>query len=174
MGILDILTYPDERLKRLSQEITDFQDPALQTLVDALLQTMNALPYCVGVAAPQTGHAVRLVVIDGQNARKPPTHHHGTVILCNPEILQWSGMEIGREGCLSLPDYTGNVMRAETVTVRFQTRDGQETQLTFSGFEARIVQHEVDHLEGKLFTDRIVSRRADLFSRSSRSSRSST
>ncbi|MBF0401512.1 MAG: peptide deformylase [Magnetococcales bacterium] len=168
MAILDIITYPDARLREVATEIDSFDHPVVQQLIEDLLETMAALPVCVGVAAPQAGHACRLLVMQCGNARKPPPEHHGLLVVGNPEILQWSGMEVGREGCLSLPDYTGNVMRAATLQVRFQDRFGVAQTLTLSGFEARVMQHEMDHLDGKLFTDRIVSRKSDLFARKQR------
>ncbi|WP_130472718.1 peptide deformylase [Candidatus Magnetaquicoccus inordinatus] len=168
MAILEILTYPDVRLRAYAEEINDFSALALQQLIDDLLETMAALPACVGVAAPQTGHALRLLVMDCGNGRKPPAQHHGQLVVINPEILQWSETDIGREGCLSLPDYTGNVLRAQTIRVRFQDRNGVEQTLDLSGFEARVMQHEIDHLDGRLFTDRIVSRKTDLFLRKNR------
>lgn len=165
MAILDIITYPDACLRSHAEEIVDFKSHTLQLLVGNMLQTMASLPYCVGIAAPQTGNLLRLLVINCQNGRKPPTEHHGVQVVCNPEILKWSGMEVGREGCLSLPDYTGNVVRAKNCTIRCQDQHGQEKLLKLSDFEARVLQHEIDHLDGKLFTDRIVSRKADLFAR---------
>ena len=168
MAILDILTYPDGRLREHAEEIHDFSAPELQRLIDDLLETMAALPACVGVAAPQTGHSLRLLVIDCGNGRKPPAQHHGQLVVINPEILHWSGTDIGREGCLSLPDYTGNVVRAQTIRVRCQDRHGVEQTLELSGYEARVMQHEIDHLDGRLFTDRIVSRKTDLFQRKNR------
>jgi peptide deformylase len=168
MAILDILTYPDSRLREHAEEIADFSDPALQRLIDDLLETMAALPACVGVAAPQTGHGLRLLVIDCGNGRKPPAQHHGQRVVINPDILHWSGTDIGREGCLSLPDYTGNVVRALAIRVQFQDRHGVEQTLELSGYEARVMQHEIDHLDGRLFTDRIVSRKTDLFQRKNR------
>ena len=165
MAILEILTYPDPRLSREADDVTDFDDPAFQQLVDDLEETMEASPGCVGVAAPQAGRLVRLLVMDCGLARKPMAGHHGRLIVVNPEILKWAGMEVAREGCLSLPDYTGNVMRAVEVKVRFQDRRGRERIAEFTGFEARLYQHEADHLDGKLFLDRVVSRKADLFKR---------
>lgn len=168
MALLKILTYPDPGLRQVSEEITDFTDPAVQALVDDLLETMAKSPVCVGVAAPQTGHLLRLLVMNCGNARKPPPDHHGLLVVCNPVILNWSGMEVGREGCLSLPDLTGNVVRALDVAVQFQDREGRERAVALTGFEARVMQHEMDHLDGRLFTDRIVSRKADLFQRKTR------
>lgn len=163
--VLEILTYPDERLRAECEDIEDFTSPAFQSFVDDLIETMQASPYCVGIAAPQVGKAIQMVVMDAGAARKPIPNHHGLLVMCNPLILEWSGMEVGREGCLSLPDYTGNVMRALDVAVQFQDRHGNEHAASFKGFEARIAQHEMDHLEGKLFIDRFVSRKADLFRR---------
>ncbi|MBF0448048.1 MAG: peptide deformylase [Magnetococcales bacterium] len=165
MAVLDILTYPNEQLRAISEEVVDFDDPDLQNFIDDLIETMQAGPACVGVAAPQTGRAVRLLIIDCSLARKPAADHHGLLVVINPVILNWSGMEVAREGCLSLPDYTGNVMRAVDITVQFQDRHGREQALSMTDFESRVIQHEMDHLDGKLFTDRIVSRKADLFRR---------
>ncbi|MBF0161929.1 MAG: peptide deformylase [Magnetococcales bacterium] len=168
MAILEILTYPEPRLRAQAEPVDRFDRPELQQRVDDLLQTMAALPACVGVAAPQVGYPYRLLVIQCQNSRKPPLEHPGLLVVGNPEILSWSGTEVGREGCLSLPDYTGNVLRAQTIQVAFQDRDGQPRQLTLQGFAARVMQHEIDHLNGTLFTDRIVSRKTDLFPRKQR------
>ncbi|MBF0455667.1 MAG: peptide deformylase [Magnetococcales bacterium] len=169
MAVLDILTYPNERLREVSEEVDHFSDPELQLYIDDLIETMHAGPACVGVAAPQTGNPIRLLIMDCSLARKPPEGNHGQLVVFNPVIIKWSGMDVAREGCLSLPDYTGNVMRAVDVTVQFQDRHGEEQVVTMTDFEARVIQHEMDHLEGKLFTDRIVSRKADLFRRKVRS-----
>lgn len=169
MAVLDILTYPNERLREISEEVVDFTDPELQQFIDDLIETMHAGPACVGVAAPQTGKLLRMVIIDCSLARKAPPDNHGQLVIINPEILDWSGMDIAREGCLSLPDYTGNVMRAVDVTVQFQDRFGNENTLSMTEFESRVIQHEMDHLDGRLFTDRIVSRKSDLFRRKVRS-----
>ena len=86
-------------------------------------------------------------------------------MLINPEILHWDGYELGREGCLSVPDYTGNVIRAERIKLTAQDPHGDRHEYEMEGFEARALQHEVDHLDGLLFIDRVVSRRTDLFQR---------
>jgi peptide deformylase len=169
MAVLDILLYPNERLREISEEVEDFTDPDLQRYIDDLIETMHAGPACVGVAAPQTGKLLRMVIIDCSLTKNPPADHHGQLVVINPVILNWSGMEVAREGCLSLPDYTGNVMRAVDVMVQFQDRHGKEHALAMTDFESRVIQHEMDHLDGKLFTDRIVSRKADLFRRKVRS-----
>jgi peptide deformylase len=87
------------------------------------------------------------------------------MVLINPEITQWEGMVKGREGCMSVPDYTGNVIRAEAIKFTAFDEYGNQHHYETEGFEARAVQHEVDHLDGILFIDRLVSRRTDLFQR---------
>lgn len=171
MTVLKIVLYPDPVLREICQDVADFTDPALQTLVDNMVETMRQAPGCVGIAAPQVGRAVQVLVMDCSLARKPAPDHHGLLVMCNPVILKWSGMDVGREGCLSIPDYTGNVVRAVELTVQFQDRHGVQQTLALSNFEARLFQHEMDHLEGKLFVDRVVSRKADLFPRKNYQSR---
>ncbi|CAK0766095.1 Peptide deformylase [Gammaproteobacteria bacterium] len=163
MAILEILIYPDERLKRISEPVKQFDDE-LRTFIADLEQTMDAGPGGVGVAAPQTGRIQRIVIVDCSKVPKP-VPNHGRLILVNPELTAWKGMEIGREGCMSVPDYTGNVIRATHITLLTQNMYGKSQEYHFEGFEARAVQHEIDHLDGMLFLDRLVSRRSDLFQR---------
>jgi peptide deformylase len=87
------------------------------------------------------------------------------MILVNPEITHWEGYEPGREGCLSVPDYTGNVIRATRIRLAALDRCGEPVEYEMEGYEARAAQHEIDHLDGMLFVDRVVSRRTDLFQR---------
>ena len=162
MAVLDILTYPDERLRQVSRAV-ECVDAALQARVDDLEQTRQAGPGAVGIAAPQVGWFERVVIVDVSGRRK--TRSHGHLVLINPEITEWEGFAMGREGCLSVPDYTGNVVRAERIQLRCQDRDGNALSFEMEGFEARAVQHELDHLDGLLFLDRLVSRRQDLFQR---------
>jgi len=162
MAILEILTYPDSRLQQISQPVTAF-DQALMDFAADLEETMRAGPGGVGIAAPQVNRFIRLVIVDVSS--RPKTTNHGKLILVNPEITEWEGMKKGREGCLSVPDYTGNVIRAERVAVTAQDLSGNILRFNFEGFEARAVQHEMDHLDGMLFLDRLVSRRTDLFTR---------
>lgn len=162
MALLPILEYPDPRLKQESQALQSVDD-ALRAYIADLEQTMRAGPGGVGIAAPQTGHFLRLVIVDV--SAKPKISHHGRLVLINPEILKWEGMKVGREGCMSVPDFTGNVIRAERIRLRYLDEQGQEQQLESEGYEARAIQHEIDHLDGLLFLDRLVSRRNDLFKR---------
>ncbi len=162
MAVLTILHYPDARLKGVSVPVEVF-DAGLQTLVADLLDTMNAAPGCVGLAAPQVNYFQRIVIVD-VSPRKGSTHH-GRLILINPEILETTGSSVGREGCLSVPDYTGNVQRAERIRLRARDVHGATVEYDCEGYEARAVQHELDHLDGLLFLDRLVSRKYDLFLR---------
>ncbi len=162
MAVRDILVYPDPRLKQVAQPVQDF-DAELQRLIDDLEDTMDTGPGAVGIAAPQIGCLQRVMIIDVSS--KPKLKHHGRLYLVNPEILHWEGLENGREGCLSVPDYTGNVVRAQRIRVAARDPRGRELQLDMEGFEARAFQHELDHLDGLLFLDRLVSRRSDLFKR---------
>jgi peptide deformylase len=163
MAKLTILTWPDERLKRISDSVICFDDE-LRRFIDDLEETMDAGPGGVGIAAPQVDRPQRIVIVDCSRTRKPVVNH-GRLYLINPEVVTWEGMAVGREGCMSVPDYTGNVIRAEAIKLRYQDRYGAAQELEAEGYEARAIQHEMDHLDGLLFLDRLVSRRNDLFRR---------
>ncbi len=162
MAILKVLKLPDPRLKQVSAPVESF-DQAVRDLVADLEETRLAGPAAVGIAAPQVGVLRRIIIVDVST--RPKTPNHGHLVLINPEILHWEGFAIGREGCLSVPDYTGNVIRATHIRLRAQDLDGVEHLYEMEGFEARAVQHEMDHLDGLLFVDRVVSRRTDLYRR---------
>lgn len=163
MAVLEILTYPDEQLKQESSPVEQVDD-ALRAFIADLEETMDAGPGGVGIAAPQVGRFQRIAIVDCSKTRKP-VPNHGRLFLINPEISDWEGMAVGREGCMSVPDYTGNVIRAESLTLKALDLDGKEQEFHCQGFEARAIQHEMDHLDGMLFLDRLVSRRNDLFKR---------
>lgn len=162
MAILEILKYPDPRLKQASAEVASFDEGLVQFLND-LEETMEDGPGAVGIAAPQVGRFQRIAIVDVSG--NPKHSSNGRLFLINPEILEWDGMKLGREGCLSVPDYTGNVVRAKRIKLRFQDRNNEAWEIDAEGFEARAIQHEMDHLDGLLFVDRVVSRRHDLFRR---------
>jgi peptide deformylase len=162
MAVLDILKYPDEQLKQVSQPVTLFDNNLLMLLAD-LEQTMKSGTGGVGIAAAQVGIFHRIALVDV--SAKAKIKHNGYMILINPEIKTWEGMKIGREGCMSVPDYTGNVIRAEKITLQAANAKGDIIEYYCEGYEARAVQHELDHLDGLLFLDRLVSRRTDLFTR---------
>ena len=163
MAVLEILTYPDARLKQESAPVERFDD-ALRAFVADLEETRRAGPGAVGIAAPQVGRFERIVIVDVSQMKRP-VPNHGHLILVNPEITAWDGYTVGREGCLSVPDYTGNVIRAERIHLVAFDPHGQRLEFDLEGFEARAVQHEMDHLDGLLFLDRLVSKRNDLFRR---------
>lgn len=162
MAVLKILTFPDERLKQVSEAVPDIDEKLLAFIKD-LEETMRAGPGSVGIAAPQAGCLKRLVIIDVSS--KPDIKNHGRLVLINPEILSWDGYAVGREGCMSVPDYTGSVIRAERIKLSAMDEAGNEREYEMEGYEARAVQHEIDHLDGLLFLDRLVSRRGDLHKR---------
>ena len=163
MAILEILKLPDERLKQASETVTEFDDE-LRAFIADLEETRQDGPAAVGIAAPQVGMFKRICIIDCSTTRKP-VPNHGHMILVNPEITHWEGYEPGREGCLSVPDYTGNVIRATRIKLVAQDPHGNPLEYEMEGYEARAAQHEIDHLDGMLFVDRVVSRRTDLFKR---------
>ena len=145
---------PHPALKRVAAPA---QDPGgVERVVADLLDTMAAAPRCVGIAAPQIGEEVRICTVDVTDHPKA-TSCAGLLVLVNPVIVEASGAVIGREGCLSIPDFTADVRRAAKVVVEASGRDGAQLRVEADGFEARCLQHEVDHLDGILFLDRVES-----------------
>jgi len=163
MAVREVLVFPDPKLKVISAEV-DPSDPELKSILQDLTDTLEASPGCTGIAAPQLGIAKRIVLIDATRARKPH-ENHGRMFLINPVIESSSGSAIAREGCLSVPDLTANVTRAKLITVDYVDPDGIVSQLNASMFEARLIQHEVDHLDGFLFIDRVTCLKTDVFRR---------
>jgi peptide deformylase len=161
-----ILRYPHPVLKELCRRV-ETVDTEITSLIEDLLDTMHAGPGSVGVAAPQIGVSLRVCVVDVSTSRHGKDNHHGQLCMINPEIVAREGAAIMREGCMSVPDYTGDVERATAITVRFSEPDGGEREIAAHGFEAVAIQHEMDHLDGVLFLDRIVSIKTGLFRRKS-------
>ena len=159
-----ILRYPHPVLKKICNRVVRI-DTTIQFLVDDLLDTMHAGPGSVGVAAPQIGVSLRVCVVDVSASRHGRDNNHGPLCMINPDIITRDGVAVMREGCMSVPDYTGDVERATTITVRFSEPDGSQREIEASGFEAVAIQHEMDHLDGILFLDRIVSIKTGLFRR---------
>ena len=162
MAILEIFVYPDPRLKKKSIPVEKIDD-SVRAFISDLEETMRNGPGSVGVAAPQVGRLERIVIVDVSSKRKVSSH--GCLYLINPEITEQEGSQVGREGCLSVPDYTGNVARAAKITVKALDPSCESHTYHFEGFEAIAVQHEMDHLDGLLFLDRLVSKRDSLFRR---------
>ncbi len=162
MAVLPILTYPHPLLKQKTGEM-DCQNPEWERILSNLYDTMENHPSCVGLAAPQIGHLSRCIVVDV--SRSPhPGKNHGLLKLVNPLILEASQWKISREGCLSFPNLLANVKRAQKILISAFNEKKQKIQMICVGFEAVAIQHEVDHLDGILFLDRIRSSK-DLFER---------
>ena len=166
MAVQTIVIYPNPILKAPCAPVERI-DPGVLQLLDDLVDTMLAGPGSVGVAAPQIGVALRACVVDVSNNRHGKENNHGRLLMVNPEIVEASGAAVMREGCMSVPDYTGDVERATQITLRFTAPDGAVQELTATGFEAVAIQHEMDHLDGLLFLDRITSLKTGLFRRKS-------
>jgi peptide deformylase len=167
MAVRDILLYPDPLLKTVCSPVNVF-DAAVDALVQDLIDTMLAAGHSVGVAAPQIGITRRVLVVDVSKSKLGRDNNHGLLVMINPEILERNGQETMREGCMSVPDYTGNVTRAADIVVQFLDREGREQVIRASGFEAIAIQHELDHLDGQLFLDRVSSLKTDVFRRKGR------
>lgn len=149
-----VLRAPDPVLAGEGRTV-DPTDPAVVRLAADLIATMRISPGCVGLAAPQIGVGIRLFVVDVTGHPKAVTTH-GAFALANAEIVEASRWRPGREGCMSVPDLTGDVKRATRVVVNGELPGtGAKVTLTTNAFEARAVQHEIDHCAGKLFLDRV-------------------
>ena len=149
MPVRPIILYPDPRLKTPCQVLQDLGEA--QRIAADLIDTMDAgPPRTVGIAAPQIGEMARVAVVHSERNPKYPGGH-GLLVLVNPVIIQSSGAQTFREGCLSLPDYTANIRRYETVTVQATDLEGRLVEIAAEGFEAVVLQHEIDHLDGILF-----------------------
>ncbi len=159
MPPLRILRYPHPLLKEKCSEVGEV-DQSIRDFVMDLVETMKASPG-VGLAAPQVGRLLRIIVVDVT----PKNPGHGLITLINPVIVASRGPKTVREGCLSVPEYTANVRRFEEVLVRGLDIEGKTVEMESRGFEAVALQHEIDHLDGILFIDRIASMKRDLFRR---------
>ena len=157
MAVLEIRKYPEKVLKQKAMPVTDF-DQDLQALIDDMIETMYAAPG-VGLAAPQVGVSKRLAVIDiSSRDEKCPL-----IVLVNPVIVSSEGEVEFEEGCLSLPEYTATVKRAEKVAVKALDREGRPISIEGLDLLAIALQHEIDHLEGILLIDRISPIKREFF-----------
>ena len=164
MPIQPILRYPHPVLKKLCNRV-DRVDQSIRDLIQDLVDTMHDGPGSVGVAASQIGVILRVCVVDVSKNRHGKENNHGLLCMINPEITNRNGSATMREGCMSVPDYTGDVDRATEISVRFSEPDGTLQEIVASGFEAVAIQHEMDHLDGVLFLDRVTSIKTGLFRR---------
>ncbi len=153
MPVRPVVVLPDPVLTRPSEPVVrvgDFE----RALASDLVETMRVSPGCVGLAAPQIGVGARVFVMDVTGHPKTTTCH-GLVICFNPVLIWQDDPVTMREGCMSVPDLTGNVTRSSRVSLKGIGLDGEEVSILTDGFEARAVLHEIDHLDGHVFLDRV-------------------
>lgn len=159
MSVRPVVRAPAPVLSAKSDPV-DPTSPEIRQLVDDLFATMAVSPGCVGLAAPQVGVSARVFVVDVTGHPKTRTCH-GPFALCNAEIVSATKWEKGREGCMSVPDLTGDVRRAANLVVTgLAPGTGEPVELRTNGFEARALQHEIDHCDGLLFLDRVAGAHA--------------
>jgi len=161
MPVRAVVRLPERVLKLRSEEL---RGRSPEDLIADLIDTMRASPACVGLAAPQLSVNRRVIVVDVTNHPKTKTCH-GLVCLVDPVVIDSSGREVGREGCMSVPDLTANVTRAQRVVVQGVDQHGSLRVVATDAFEARALQHEIDHLDGRLILDRVTSPSTDVFRR---------
>lgn len=153
--VLDVVRAPAAVLATRGADVDPVAAETVQLAAD-LVATMRVSPGCVGLAASQVGVGARVFCVDVSAHPKARTHH-GTFVLCNAEVVEASRNEKGREGCMSVPDLTGDLKRATRVTVRGRLPGtGEEVTVVTDAFEARALQHEIDHTDGLLFLDRVA------------------
>ena len=157
--VLDVVRAPAQVLSTVGERVDPCSTESVQLAAD-LVATMRVSPGCVGLAAPQVGVSAQMFCVDVSEHPKA-RGHHGTFVLCNAEVVASSRNEKAREGCMSVPDLTGDVKRASRLTVRGQLPgSGLEVEVETSAFEARALQHEIDHCQGLLFVDRAAGAHA--------------
>ena len=155
MTVRPVITIPALVLSAPALEVDCF-DACLASLIKDLCETMVDAPGCVGLAAVQIGVSQRVFVVDV--AAHPKTKFtHGLIVAVNPVITAQADPKLVREGCMSVPDFTGALRRADKITMGAQDRYGEPFEISTSGFEAQAILHELDHLEGKVFLDRVTS-----------------
>ena len=162
--IYKIILFPDPILKKISQYINAI-DENIKEFCNDLVETMKNKPYGIGISAPQVGKLLRIAVVDVSKHKKGRWNNHGQLLMINPKITHREGEQIGREGCMSVPDYFGIVTRARRIRVEYTDIDGNFQAIDTKGYESVAIQHEIDHLDGYLFLDRITSLKKDLYRR---------
>ncbi len=163
MAIRAIVTYPDEVLRKRTDPVGEF-GRALNRLIDDMTETMYAAPG-VGLAANQVGISQQVAVIDVSERDEKKRKGRELLVIVNPEILAQEGSVLEEEGCLSIPGYADKVTRAVRVKVRAQDRTGKPFELEAEGLLAKALQHEIDHLNGMLFVDRLSPLKKNIFRR---------
>jgi peptide deformylase len=159
VSLLPICIYPDPVLRQKAERVENIDDD-IQRLIDDMIETMEEAPG-IGLAANQVGRPVRVVVLNVE-CREPG---RGLLVLINPELISVCGKTKSEEGCLSIPGYFAGVARHQEVVVQALDREGQRIEIAADGLLSICLQHEMDHLEGKLFIDRISPISRDIFKR---------
>ena len=157
MSLKDILIYPEKKLRKKSRHVEKI-DKKIHKLLDDMADTMYHAPG-VGLAAPQIGENIRVLVVDVSTKEE----ENDLLELINPEITQSSGKQISEEGCLSIPGFYGNITRKKYVTVEALDRNGEEIVIEAEDLLSRVLQHEIDHLDGILFFDKMAKLKRELF-----------
>lgn len=159
MAIRPLSPSSDSVLRQKAKKVRDF-GRSLEALIDDMVETMRAAPG-IGLAAPQVGVSLQVAVIElpeeEDESENPDPYRGKLIVLCNPEIVKSWGEQEGQEGCLSLPGYVGEVKRAARVVVEARDQRGKERRIRAEGLMARVLQHEIDHLDGTLYVDRLES-----------------
>ncbi len=156
LAVRKIITYPDPILRQKCKEVNKI-DGYIKGVIDDLLDTMNRYQHSIGIAAPQIGEPYRIICVDVSKNPRYRKKNHGLVVLINPHIVCAEGEKTTREGCMSIPDFVGYVTRNRVALVRGITPDEREVEIEAKHLEAVVFQHEIDHLDGILFIDRITS-----------------
>ena len=154
MAVREVLRYPHPSLKQKARELESGDDDTVAEVATDLVETMESFGHCLGLAAPQLDHLVRMIAVDVTGHKKATTQN-GLLVLVNQVIVESEGAEVGREGCLSIPHLTANVRRATRIRVDARDPQGEPVSVESEAFEARCLQHEIDHLDGLLFLDRV-------------------
>jgi peptide deformylase len=157
MACLKICKYPDPALLKKAKPVKEV-DASLQTMIQDMIETMYTAPG-IGLAATQVGRPIRLIVFDVT----PRDQDRNPTVLINPEIMEAEGEQIMEEGCLSVPEYYSDVKRSAKVRVRGLDQEGNPVEICGEGILATVLQHEIDHLDGILFIDRISPLKRSLY-----------
>ncbi|AKL97492.1 peptide deformylase [Endomicrobium proavitum] len=163
MSVLPIITIPNPLLKQKSLPVENITEE-VKELVENMRETMLFHKSCVGIAAVQVAALSRIIIVDVSLAQTPH-RSSGLLVMINPVIAYSSGKSSSREGCLSVPDFIGSVTRKKKIEVEYLDINGQKQRLKTEGFEAVCIQHEIDHLDGYVFLDRVTSVKTDVFRR---------
>lgn len=163
MAVIEIVKYPEPVLAKKGEPVTEI-DGVLQGRIDDMFESLYAVSG-LGLAAPQVGHSIALFIYDLSLSDRVPSDLRGPAVILNPEIVEMEGEEVSDEGCLSIPGYYEKVKRAARVQLKGLDRGGKEIRIEGEGLFARMLQHEVDHINGVLMVDRFSSLKKDIFFR---------